>query len=306
MNEDLGWLFGFIFVVAIVWFATGGINRPSSNDPFVAPITDPNNIETYGNPSGNGSNVNNNPLANPPTDAEVQAELEKAQEQSNLSTLAGKISITRVNTTSSSGDPSREYILLQANPNNPDKIPLTGLRLHSAATGQDAIIGDGVYLPFTGSINATEPIFLGPGEIAYIISGRSPIGISFRLNNCIGFWSQNQSFNPGISSNCPRPSVDVPQSKWAVFSDACVDYIESLPGCRTVTNPPTYLQFECRDYVMNEISYNKCISHHKDDPNFYQKDWRIYLSRGSTIWKSKRETIEFLDQSGKEIQTYSY
>jgi hypothetical protein len=45
---------------------------------------------------------------------------------------------------------------------------------------------------------------------------------------------------------------------------------------------------------------------HKNDEDFYDDEWRIYLGRGEELWKNRRETIILKDQAGKIIKEVSY
>ena len=55
-----------------------------------------------------------------------------------------------------------------------------------------------------------------------------------------------------------------------------------------------------------KINYNSCIDKHKNDENFYRGEWRVYLSRDTELWKSKREVIKLIDEKGKDIGTITY
>ncbi|MFA6273503.1 MAG: hypothetical protein WC673_03400 [Candidatus Paceibacterota bacterium] len=228
----------------------------------------------------------------------------------NSSPLKGKISFSYDRSTYyGAGEKdyaNQEYLSVKTEQNITDKIRITGLVIKSAASNTKVIIGQGVYLYFSGTINSPQDIYLGPNETAHIITGRSPLGVSFRVNKCLGYLSQNQNFTPYLYSNCPaiqdEPMPQAPNQ----LNDKCLDYIQYFPSCTTFTTGKLELSPECNNFLIEKANYSYCSRAHKNDKDFYSADWRIYLSRDETIWKDKRETIELLDQNGKLIDSISY
>jgi hypothetical protein len=196
--------------------------------------------------------------------------------------------------------------LIKASTKNKEKVLITGLRLQSSVSGRGADIPKGVPLVFQNQLNKEEPVYLSPGDSAYIITGRSPLGISFKLNKCTGFLNQYQAFSPSLPARCPQPDeADLP-SNGTIYNDACRNYINALPSCRVILNPPNSLSPECVRYVTNEISYTKCVDKQKNDSDFYDPSWRIYLNRDETLWKTSRELIHLVDENGKVIDAVTY
>lgn len=344
MHEDVKWLFGLIIIFGLVWYAAGGFKNPASQQPFIQPILSGSQAVTYGSEisnSGNSTvaNVNSYPTSyptygtvnssgntaqpqggasGPTTKSEIAAKLESAGiqaeqikkeleilAQKNLaSPLSGKISITNLSRggTSSAG----EFITLRASASNKDKVLLTGLSLKSVSSGKSATIGKGVQLPFQNQVNVEQPIYLSPGETAHILTGRSPLGISFRLNKCTGFFGQFQSFTPSIPSRCPAPRSEPLPPPANQYNDQCIDYINSLPACQIIIQPPANISPECSRYVTKEINYTKCVENHRNDANFYEPEWRVYLNYSDSLWKSKREIIHLVDKGGKIIDVVTY
>jgi hypothetical protein len=163
-----------------------------------------------------------------------------------------------------------------------------------------------VALYFQNQINKEEPIYLAPGETAYIITGRSPLGTSFKLNKCTGFFNQYQSFNPGIPSRCPNPNESDLPNNGTIYNDACRSYINSVPGCRVITDTPANISPECKRYVTEELTYLKCVDKYKNGSDFYDPEWRVYLGRDDGLWKSTREIVQLVDQNGKIIDMVNY
>ncbi|MDO8590763.1 MAG: hypothetical protein Q7R65_02155 [bacterium] len=328
MHEDIKWLFGVIILFAVLWFAAGGLNSPASQSPFLEPGVQSGGYNANPNFAHIGNNSSDIPYygtqgtqtagrklttreeieqgliyagikAN-----EIKKELDALEQASRASPLSGMLAIAGMSR--GSGTAMGEYIVLRASPQNTQKILITGLRLQSSASGNGIDIPKGVPLPFQNQINREDPVFLGAGETAYIITGRSPLGYSFRLNKCTGFFNQYQTFNPGLPGRCPQPrEQDLPIGS-TIYNDACRDYINSLPSCRVILNPPLSISPECQRYVTTEINYTKCVDNHKNDSDFYDPLWQIYIGRDDALWKTRRELIYLLDQNGKVIDAVTY
>ena len=309
-----------MLILAVAWFVSGQANSPSAYNPFIAPPTPIGSGDTYGEdyltlqkerrgyPSGQeiisapqrSTNISEE-LRRAQTEAErISSELKKIQDQS---VFAGKVYIREVRTSTKSSD---EYVVIESPSSNTSEILLTGMTLKSSATGQSYKIDEGATLPYSGAINTKEKIFLPPGGRAYIITGRSPIGASFKLNTCTGYFEQYQDFTPYLPRLCPRPENENFPNLPSSISDACLDYLEGLPQCEAVPVPPDSLPRECQVFVSNNLNYTSCVSRHRNDPNFFKPEWRIYLGRSEPIWKTRRELVILSDSSGKTVNSYSY
>lgn len=234
----------------------------------------------------------------------------------NESPLKGKISLSYRNTPAYSYDytygsapvphPEQEYITIQSGSSLTEKTRVTGFTIKSSVTNTSVTVGTAAYLPFIGSVNASEDIFIGPNESVVVITGRSPIGTSFRLNKCTGYFSQYQNYYPSLRTDCPAISTEPLPPAPNNINDACLDKIDSFPTCKTFTSGEPGLTPECNNFLTKTTSYNYCVDNHKIDPNFYNKEWRVYLGRSDYLWKSRRESIELLDQNGKIIDSITY
>jgi hypothetical protein len=69
---------------------------------------------------------------------------------------------------------------------------------------------------------------------------------------------------------------------------------------------PIYLSQGCQDAIVTKLNYNSCVDMHRNDPGFYRLEWRIFLKREEELWKSKREIIKLLDETGKVVDYISY
>jgi hypothetical protein len=224
----------------------------------------------------------------------------------NTSPYRDKIKIKTVNY-SYDKNPKNEYVEIVAAKENTGKILISGFELRSGITGRGAFIGKGVYLPFFGVINKEEPVFLAPGERAYIITGHSPVGYGMKINKCSGYFARFRDFNPRINLECPLLiSEKLPEPPNAL-SDACIDYLKSFGRCQVrVGEPAKKVEPECVLFVDRHVGYEYCVNTYKTDSDFYKNEWRLYLGRDETLWKSKNELIKLLDQEGRVIDIKFY
>ncbi len=292
-KKDLIYLILFLIGLGLVWYYTGGPNRGTSKSPFVIP---PYPIEEAkfgvfgGGAAGGGS------------DGEGASSSGTAAEKEQL--LSDIISFGSVYKAKET-DPSKEYIEIKLSSKSKNKILFSGLRL-KGDYGLDLPIGEGVYLYWPGITNSKEPIFIEPGGTAIITSGQSPVGYSFRVNKCTGYFEQFQDFYPSLSKDCPYSKDENLPAAPNNLDDKCLDYIDNLSRCEAVESMPEYLSSQCQEYLSTKINYKACVDAHRNDSDFYKNEWRIFLDRNEEMWKEKRETIELLDQSGNLIKLSSY
>src|SRR3989344_7291937 len=200
-----------------------------------------------------------------------------------------------------STDPKNEYIKISVTQSTTIPINLSGWTLSSDASGNAASIPKGTEIPTSGIVNAIQDIELNPGEQAMIISGRSPIGASFRENKCIGYFSTFQQFSPSLPQNCPLPFDELSSSYGVGYirDAACIDYVNKLSRCQVALSPPITVSGTCQSFVVKYFNYNGCVDAHKTDVDFKGDTWRIYLGRTSSMWRTKHEVVRLLDINGK-------
>jgi len=231
---------------------------------------------------------------------DLERQLAIENERKNSSIYKDKILF---NWGSSSSDPNFEYIEISANYNNTEPINITGWALTSTSTNQSVTIPKSTSLYFAGQANSEENVYLKPGERAYIITGRSPIGYGLRTNKCSGYLSQFNTFYPGLYSQCPSArNEDLSQIRRSPSNDNCFDLIDSYPTCRVQTEMlNNSYSSECQNFIKNKMTYPNCISVHKNDPDFWGSEWRVYLKRSEVLWKTRRETVILYDNTAKPV-----
>ncbi|MFC1802180.1 hypothetical protein ACFLY7_01940 [Patescibacteria group bacterium] len=328
--DDLKWFLMVLAGLGLMWFVSGGPERFLEKDPdvFIKPIEPEEEVETYGNNFfkvgilGNlipdqeikQGETKEDSLQDELTKVEselqeIQKELEKAQELAGTSEYKGKISLNIGNARNT--NVNEEYLMITSSHSNSENISISNWKLKSNKTGKTATIKEASNLPYSYGINTQSEIFLKPSDRAYITSGRSPIGTSFRTNKCIGYFEQFQDFIPSLSQSCPHPSnEDIPTSGSGSFNDACLDYLDSFPRCKAQTeNLSSDFDSACRTYIRTKINYNTCVDLHRRDNDFYKNEWRIFLglsNSGTELWKDRREIIQLLDEDEKIVDTISY
>ena len=308
--SNLPWFVAVFILLFIVWIFNLGSESPAVWNPFINPPAPLGEGGTYGTFNINGSaNGENN------AGGTTQGAQNLSPSQSDTATgvsavpkdplFAGKIALRSRSADSMS--PDTEVLEIIASQNNTQPLIVSGWKLKSAVSGKEVLIGNGALLPYTGQVNTEQIISLNPGDHAYVISGRSPIGVSFRLNACSGYFEQFQDYVPELSSDCPHPLESAPLTTSGGYSNPCLDYIESIPRCFThVQAVPLSLGDLCSDFITQKFNYASCVGTYKNNPNFYKPEWRIYLKQNAELWKDKRETIYLLSESGQLIDAVSY
>ncbi len=234
----------------------------------------------------------------------IEQQIKQIEENKNASIYKNIVDLSFVRRSS---DPKQEYVQIKVGRTD-TPIKVTGWTLKSSSSGQTVTIPKGTYLFFAGTVNSEEDIYLNNGDTLYLVTGISPNGASFRVNKCSGYLSQFQRFTPNLSTQCPRPrDEDLSSIPNTVNNDACLDYIERFPSCRIQTQTlPANWSYECTNFIYGKINYPSCVNTHKNDSDFYLKEWRVYLKRSERIWKDRREEIILYDNQGKIVDTIKY
>jgi len=218
------------------------------------------------------------------------------------------VSMNNYVSNASSSNPGIEYVQLSVAQNAGIPIVISGWNLVSEATGKAALIPRGTKVPTSGIVNPLENIVLTPGERAVIVSGRSPIGTSFRENKCTGYLSTFQQFSPTLPQNCPAPrdEFDSFYGDYSIRDPDCIDEVNKVSRCEAVLFPSSDLSRACRNFIVQHLNYNGCVATHQNDPDFDGSVWRIFLGRDKHMWRAKYEVVVLRDSTGKTIASFSY
>ena len=317
MEHDAWFFIGILVFIFLIWAATGGPTRPIS---FASPgLAQPQELGggTYLHfpraPFGIGGTQvslvgsSGGGSATDSTDTPTSP-LAGGSLFGTPSPYRGAISMSAYVSNASSSNASSEYVQISVAQNAGAPVNITGWKLVSEATGRAAAVARGTEVPTLGTVNVTRDIVLAPGEQALIVSGKSPIGVSFRENKCVGYFSNFQQFSPSLPQNCPVPSDEL-ASFYGAFSfrdTACVEYVNTLPRCEAVLFPLKTLSSACKSFVVQYFNYNGCVAIHRDDADFKGNIWRVYLGRSDSLWRTRNEVVELRDMDGKTVDAFSY
>jgi hypothetical protein len=282
----------FMAVVAIALF--GGIKNVAN----IGPVSNENQAQQEINLEQK--------IQNTQTEIDnLKKQLQIEEDKKTQSQYKGIVTLSYINR---SKDPSQEYVVIKVRDDAKESIPVTGWVLKSINTGNQVSIPKATYLFFTGMLNVEENILLVAGDTLYLTTGISPNGSSFKVNKCSGYLGQFQTFIPYFNNNCPAPrNEDLSSIPKLLVNSDCLDYIDSMNRCRIQTETlPINWGTECKNFIIDKINYPSCINTHKNDKDFYEKEWRVYLKRGENLWKDRREIVVLYDNDGKIVDTLKY
>jgi hypothetical protein len=221
-------------------------------------------------------------------------------EEKNASIYRDKVRIDRVN------DPEtfNEYIVLSTRLNRNETVPITGWKVRSIVTGSELVVGGAASIPYVDT-RVNDPVNVRAGDRIFLYQGKSPIGTSFRTNFCMAYLEDRNRFTPSLSTwECP----DLSESVYRPLTDACLDYIDTLPRCTTMRerNIPEDVSISCKNYVLQNANYNTCVEDYRNDPEFFQNDVRLYSNKPKIMWKEENDYLLLLDQFGNIVDSYEY
>lgn len=311
----------FLFVVfvlvilGLIWVTTGGIER-AREEPgyFLRPPSPLGSGEVYGSSFFGGTKETARAVENSFSQTQnelqnVSSEVGRAVEYGSLSPYRGRIHFRSSMYYPGAENPADEYVEIAYDGSGASRIDITGWRLVSSISNTVATIPQGTRVPQSGAMSFQEDIILSPGESAYIISGRSPIGVSFLPNKCSSYFEQYQTFNPSFSQSCPAPvdEMDYATDQMIRSSNSCYDYVSSLRSCRVHTGIYSEpLPSGCQYFIENDLTYTGCVRNHRTDTDFLSSDWRIYLARSSSLWRDRREVLKLIDGQGLTVDVLTY
>lgn len=326
MRADILFFVGIFAFLFVAWVSTGGPQRPISfSGPFITPITNVNQEQRgYGNFwdvgrgetnwwtgdfSGSGTSNTQSELWKAQEDLEdLQRDLQESRLFGTPSPYRGTVSLAKSVGPLKSVDGDEEYVTINVSGSADAPVSITGWKLVSVRTNAYGYIPQGVSLFRSGSVNTPQPISLAPGERAIVVTGRSPIGVSFKENMCSGYLESRQDFHPSLASSCPSPRNDFDRFYDGAASDyqKCRDAIHAIPRCETA-DLPRGTSNSCWAFAREFFTYNGCLTYHANDRGFWGKTWRVYLGhRNDDLWPTANDTLKLLDAEGKTVDIFTY
>lgn len=199
--------------------------------------------------------------------------------------------------------PEKEYVEIEVIQPNLSGTDATNWVLANAR-GEKTALGQASGLPLFGKVNQTEPLKIKAGDHLFVSTGRSPIGVSFRVNKCSAYLEQFQDFVPPISGECPYITFEKGAGS---LDNQCQMFLQGIRPCETNTRPlPAGVTPACKAFLDSTVNYNGCVATHKNDADFYLKEWRIFLGKEKEFWAEPSDTITLLDDKGKFIDIMKY
>lgn len=307
MNEalrDLLYFIGALVVLFFIWVFTGGPERYiSQKGPYLEPPAPLGSGDAYGidptlkylpaepgairpqSPTPRSEPVDPITGAPRPSYSLVPVPVPPSGEVVYSTQSAYRVQIFR-GQSEENGAALKEHLVIQNRSATP--LLLTGTSLEDGK-GTKIILGGASELPIAGQPTQEVPVTLQSGAYAIIETGRSPIGISFRVNKCTGYFGQFLSFSPKLPRECPSAAYEAP----AQIQNSCPIYLGSIPKCATVYHgspiAPADATAECKVFAQTELSYNSCTARHAHESGFKNNEWRIYLGLDAPVWQNSSE-----------------
>ena len=200
-----------------------------------------------------------------------------------------------------------EYLVLLSTDFLNEPIDITNWTLVDKKTLRSYKIPKGIHIFGNLKLQKNEKIRIESGQAIIVSTGRSPVGHSFFVNKCTGYRTQFKFFNPSIKTQCPNPIDELVLNNSIPFSDfKCYKYVENLSSCTTVTRVPTKVSKACSTFLKNTITESACVEKHRNDPDFFSQEWRIFLGQKDNIWSNKNNIIYLLDKDKRLVASLIY
>lgn len=229
-----------------------------------------------------------------------------------FSPVAGMVEIVSESETVSTEDVADEYIAIRAKETNAEPINISDWSLQSMISDIWIGLPQGTEIYVSGDVNEVNDIYLRPGETAIIATRRSPVGVSFRVNQCSGFLSETQEFNPRLRTQCINPRDLLPPTIDNIrdYGASCVEFVENMPSCTYVTSSIEgfgNLPQECLSFIQPRLTNNFCNGVFAPEETFYDaREWRIFLNQTDTLWRENYEVIRLLDEKHRTVDVLNY
>ncbi len=305
--KDLFSVFGFIGVLILFSFVAGAGRSPSAE-------IDSN---TTSNTSLSGASETSETLVLTSEEAEYRvAELYDTLKELKASEREKKLWDTpspyrdmvdlRTGDTGSK-DPDAEYLVLSMGNTHSQSINISDWYLESYVTDNRVGIPQGDRVVEKWRSPKFEDIKVAPDEEVLLITGDSPIDVSFRENICTGYLTEEEDFIPQLSNQCPRPLDELEAyGLIRLDNDRCYEFIEGLGTCEIPDNNDIP-GGRCATFVEDTFNYNDCVTLHKNDP-FFTRDgyWYVYFGRSTNLWRSEREIIRLIDENNQVVDILEY
>lgn len=206
-------------------------------------------------------------------------------------------------------DAQQEFVSIKASTGNTVPVTISGWSLQSVLNNIRIPLPNAASFLLSGAVNQVAPVQLSPGAIAFINSGVSPIGVSFRENICSGYLQQFQTFVPELDRTCPDPKDALPQTpeNLSRYRAQCFSYIAQMPACHFPGhNLPNDVNQLCIGFLVSQYTYNGCVALYQTRVGFAKDSWRLFLNLNNSIWGASHDIIRLLDEHGRTVDVITY
>ena len=241
------------------------------------------------------------------TDYFAEGFLKDAERLYEPSEYAGYIAFLDRTSGIKSTRPEQEYFVLSVSQNLRETVEITDWKVFDRDKKISYKLPKGVKVLGTSGTQKGTPVKVSGGDVVIITSGRSPIGVSFRVNKCSGYRSQFKNFTPSIKTRCPDPIDEFLAHGTVPYTDiVCYEVVDRLGTCTTITNIPSKVSNKCRDFLEQVVTERGCVNFHRNDPDFFLPEWRIFLNFKKELWKNENNVLYLLDGENKLVATLVY
>lgn len=313
-KKDLFLVLAIFVALFFVWVSMGGPNREQSKYPFITPPnqtgtfsgeTDPNTIgELFtGRTEGQeyyGSGFTDN--------LDISFSVGRDSSFKSNSPLWNKVRFVDGPTGTQYSEAKKEYLVIEVSPEATESINLSGWKVRSNKSGAEAVIPEAARIAYTSRINEEAAVFAAPGDRVYLNTGESPIGSSFRVNGCTGYFDQFQDYFPRLYHYCPLPSETFDINK---LSDglgvSCTEFISRVPRCEMILEElPKTFSSACVSFIQNELTYAGCVDRFSEVRGFFRPEWRLFFGLTKELWDNEHDIIDLIDPSGVVVDRIRY
>jgi len=283
--------------------------QPFGYNPIRLPDTEDGVFLSNAYSSENLSRIQSNLISLEDDYDSLQDKVREVKEFGTPSPYRGEVSISSFILNLQKTDPQEEYLALTASFSNTSPINITGWSLQSITNGARASLPIGVRILTMGIGGSPSDVYVDPGKSAYVVTGSSPVGVSFRENICSGYLNQFQTFTPDVDQSCPTPREELPNTadNIATYGESCIDFVRTVGQCRHfIGSFPNNITNSCQSFVKNVLTYNGCVQRNQWRPSFSTGDWRLYLGRSQEMWNNSHDVIRLLDTEGRTVDVWSY
>lgn len=316
-HSQFGWLLWGLVLLGFIWFFTGGTQSETAHEgAYIKPLAPIDSGRAYGT-YYEGEDAKQNETLNLPQApgnflreasfliGDIFSEIKEVKD-TRVTPLLGKKIYFGDTTKAKAKNPDGEYLRIEIDPYTKNAQNISGLVLRGAGFNTSILIPKAASLPILGTSSVKTDVILPPGGNAIVVSGRSPIGTSFRMNKCAGYLNQFQNYAPDLDRNCPYPADEL--KAYGPYREvACAEFIEKIPRCEVFQGaPPKTLSNTCVDFLAEKLNYNACVADHKNDKDFYSNEWRLFLNQPNELWKNNDEIIRLMDADGAVLDAVTY